>query len=152
MKNEQRQGPVLRQACLERRVHSCLSKVFQLCQFVAKPRLLGILWAHLASRYWWASSRNMLQIRGFSCWASTQVHIIALTVTDGSVPSSDKAECLFHLNQLTLTSFNYLLWIGLTALQLYFSCQDCSFQCFSFKCVKSTVHTTPHKSPNLQHV
>lgn len=98
------------------------------------------------------SFKHTLQIRGFSCLASTRVHIIALTITDGPVPSSDKAEGLFHLNQLTLTSFNYLLWIGLIALQLYFSCQDCSFQCFSFKCLKSTVHMTPYKSPNLQHV
>lgn len=62
----------------------------------------------------------MPKIWGFSCQPLTQVHIIALTVTDGSVPSSDKADGLFHLNQLTLTSFNYLLWIGLAALQLYF--------------------------------
>jgi len=85
-----------------------------------------------------------------SCLGSTQVHITRLTVTDGSIPRSDKAECLFHLNQLPLTSFNYFLWIGLIALQLYFSCQDCSFKCFSFKCLRSTVHMTPHKSQNLQ--
>lgn len=152
-KTEQRQEPVLRQAYVKRRAHSCCLKVFLyillLCQFFVMFWLLKILQAHLASRHWWISSKNMLQIRRFSYRASTQIHIIALTVTDGSVPSSDRAEGLFYHNQLTLTSFNYLLWIDLTALQLHFFCQVCSFQCFSFKCLKSTVHKTPYKSQNL---
>lgn len=72
--------------------------------FFAKSWLLKILQIHLASRHWQISRKIILQIRRFSYRASTQIHILALTVTDGSVPSSDRAEGLFHLNQLTLTS------------------------------------------------
>lgn len=72
--------------------------------FFAKSWLLKILQTHLASRHWQISRKIILQIRRFSYRASTQIHILALTVTDGSVPSSDRAEGLFHLNQLTLTS------------------------------------------------